>query len=147
MISPPPNSTHWLRPATRSRRFRAEIDDANRLIDAEIARRLDLDNVRAGTQNGWGVEVNAPSTTEWDVPNLRSAITELIADGRLGITVLDRAVPAVTTYKPSARELRKLLEHDDREVRELVRECRRMVPQRRRVTVTAPPQPRLEGSK
>ena len=119
-------------------KFRAEIDDANRLIDAEIARRFDLDNVRAGTQNGWGVEVNAPSTTEWDVPNLRSAITELIADGRLGITVLDRAVPAVTTYKPSARELRKLLEHDDREVRELVRECRRMVPQRRRVTVTAP---------
>ena len=75
---------------------------------------------------------------------MRSAITELISEGRLGPIVLDNAVPAVTVYKPSARELRKLVDHDDPEVRELIRECRRMVPQRRRVTVTAPIQPRIE---
>lgn len=112
------------------------LDDSSRVLDAEVARRLDLINDRAILVNGVQLRVNAPRKSEWSVDKLIRNLAQLVAEGRIGAGVPPRAVKAEVVHKPVARELSKLLEHDDPRVRELVEECRELVPAVRRVTVT-----------
>jgi hypothetical protein len=119
--------------------LRAQINDASRLIDTELAHRLDHDNERSTLVNGYQLTVNAPTATEWDVAKLLETLTELVAEHKLGLGVIEKTLKQEVTYKPAQRELNKLLDHDDEQVRTRIRECRSMVPQRRRVTVVPPP--------
>lgn len=112
------------------------FDDTARLIDTEIARRLDADNDRSITVGSIELRVNAPMQTEWDVTRLQENLAQLVGEGRLAAGVPPRAVKTEVSYKPVARELSKLVDHDDPRVRELVRECRHILPARRRVQVT-----------
>lgn len=108
--------------------------DTSRVIDHEIARRLDTLNDRSILVGDVELKVNAPLAPEWDVEKLAHTLVDLVNEGRLGAGVprrcLKRQLP-----KPVARELAKLLQHDDPRVRELVGECRTMVPVARRVAV------------
>ena len=116
---------------------RPVLDDTATAVDAEIARRLDADNKRKIYLEDERIElrVNAPRVTEWDVPRLRENLDQLVNEGRIGGGVPPRAVKTEVSFKPVARELTKLLEHDDPRVRELVVECRHMVNVKRRVQV------------
>lgn len=116
---------------------RPVLDEAATVIDMEIARRLDADNKRKIYLEDERIElrVNAPRVTEWDVPQLRENLDQLVNEGRIGAGVPPRAVKTEVSFKPVARELSKLLEHDDPRVRELVVECRHTVNVKRRVQV------------
>jgi hypothetical protein len=116
--------------------LKAQIDEANRLIDAEIARRLDLENTRQAVLDGLALKVNAPQKAVWDVGALRAALAALVNDGRLATGAANRALEPIVTYKTKEAELNKLLRHDDPEVRESIERCRRLEPQRRLVSVT-----------
>jgi hypothetical protein len=111
------------------------MDTASTLIDEEVAKRLDLTNDRSVLVGGIELRVNAPRTSEWDVPRLIETLNALVDEGRLGGGVPIRCVNTKIEYKPVARELSKLLEHEDPRVRDLIGECRQMVPQKRRVSV------------
>lgn len=111
------------------------LDDSARVIDSEIARRLDLMNDRAILVDGVELRVNAPLKSEWDVEKLIVTLSSLVAEGRIGAGVPPRAVKSEVVHKPVARELDKLLAHDDPRVRELVGECRHVVPAVRRASV------------
>ena len=111
------------------------MDEAATLIDEEVARRLDLSNDRHILVGDIELEVNAPRTTLWDVPKLLNALSSLVAEGRLGAGVPPRCVAVRVEHRPVARELAKLLDHDDPRVRELIDECRQVISQKRRVRV------------
>lgn len=111
------------------------LDISSRVLDAEIARRLDLMNDRAILVDGVELRVNAARKSEWNVEKLILTLSSLVAEGRIGAGVPPRAVKSELVHKPVARELAKLLEHDDPRVRELVGECRELVPAVRRVSV------------
>ena len=104
-------------------------------LDEEVARRLDLANERHRLVGDVELRVNAPQETQWDVERLRETLDQLVNEGRLGKGVPPRAVRTEVSYKPVARELTKLLAHDDARIRELIAECRVVVAARRRVTV------------
>lgn len=114
---------------------RPVLNDTASFVDSEIARRLDRMNDRSILVEGIELRVNAPHETQWDVTRLQENLAQLVNEGRLGAGVPPRAVKTEVTYKPVAVELTKLLNHDDPRVRELVSECSRTVPAKRRVTV------------
>lgn len=111
------------------------LNDSARVLDGEIARRLDLTNDRSILVGDVELRVNAPRSTEWDVDKLLGVLAQLVSESRIGAGVPPRAVKREIVHKPVARELSKLLEHDDPRVRELVGECRELVPAVRRVSV------------
>ena len=111
------------------------LDDSAHVLDSEIARRLDMMNDRAILVDGVELRVNAPRNPEWDVEKLRAALSGLVSEGRIGAGVPDRCVKTEIRHKTVWRELDKLLQHEDPRVRELVGECRTMVPAVRRVSV------------
>jgi hypothetical protein len=106
------------------------------MLDSELARRLDLTNKRSITVDGFDLTVNAPFRDEWDVPLLMRKLTECVAAGLLTKDAAQRAVKTETTYKPVARELSKLLKHDNPAVRDRIAEAVTAAPTKRRVTVT-----------
>ena len=114
---------------------RYALNDAARLIDGEVARRLDIANERHIEVDGLRLEVNAPRVNEWDTAKLQEVLAALVGEGRLGAGVPPRCVKTKVTYTPVASELRKLLGHEDPRVRELIGQCRAEVPQERRVSV------------
>lgn len=111
------------------------LDDSARVLDSEIARRLDMMNDRAILVEGVELRVNAPRKPEWDVTKLMEVLAHLVDEGRIGAGVPPRCVKTEVTHKTSWRELDKLLQHEDPRVRDLVGECREMVPAVRRVSV------------
>jgi fructose-1-phosphate kinase PfkB-like protein len=82
------------------------------------------------------VTVNAPVLTEWDLRQLRTTLDELVDEGRLAAGVRAHTLVPVTTLKPALDELNKLLGHADESVRDRIMKCRRVVPQKRRVSLT-----------
>lgn len=115
--------------------IRPVLDDTARVLDTEIARRLDASNDRHILVDGIELRVNRPQSTEWDVERLRANLEQLVSEGRLAAGVVPRALKREVTYKPVASELTKLLDSADPRIAELVRECRSVVPARRRVQV------------
>jgi hypothetical protein len=124
--------------------LRREIDDANRMIDVEIARRMDRENEREAVIGGIGVKVNAPNKMSWDFDKLLQTLQALVDDGRLAAGAAARAVERVVTYKARTVEMNKLLRHDDAVVRDEVAACRVFEPQARRAQIT-PPAPTTTG--
>ena len=116
--------------------LRPILGDAARVLDGEIERRLDLNNDRSLKVDGYEVKVKPPTESEWDVTRLRENLDQLVNEGRLGGGVPGRAVKVEVSYKPVAVELKRLLDHDDPRVQELVGEARTVRPTERRVTVT-----------
>jgi hypothetical protein len=116
--------------------LRPVLGDAARVLDGEITRRLDRNNDRSIDVDGYEVRVKPPTESEWDITLLRENLDQLVNEGRLGAGVPGRAVKVEVSYKPVAVELKRLLDHDDPRVKELVGECRTVRPAERRVTVT-----------
>jgi hypothetical protein len=114
-------------------------DELAHMLDSEVARRLDLTNDRHIEVDGYRLTVNAPRRTAWDVPKLMQVLTELVSEGRLARGAAQRAIKTEVSHKPVAREVTKLVEHDDPMVRDRIKECRTIVPATRRVTVTGGP--------
>ena len=114
---------------------RSVLEASASYLDEEVARRLDLANERHRLVGDMELRVNAPQETVWDVERLRETLDQLVNEGRLAKGVPPRAVRTDVSYKPVARELTKLLAHDDPRVRELIAECRAVVAAKRRVTV------------
>ena len=106
------------------------------MLDSEMAARLDHANQRSITVGGYDLKVNAPMRDEWNVPLLMRKLTECVAAGLLTKDAAQRAVKSETTHKPVARELTKLLKHDDPRVRDRISEAVTTVPTKRRVSVT-----------
>lgn len=104
-------------------------------LDEEVARRLDHANERHRLVGDVELRVNAPFETVWDVERLRERLDQLVNEGRLGAGVPPRAVKTEVSYKAVARELKKLLAHDDPRVRELIGECYTELPAKRSVAV------------
>lgn len=136
--------------------FRDRLGDLKRMIDSTlsdvdelITARLDLENTRSGRYGDWDVVTEAPLETVWDVPRLGVALEALVQAGRITRNAAGAALEPVTTYKPRAKELAKLLAHADAEVIAAVDACRHAEPRsRRRVTVkrAGPAQRRLRGA-
>lgn len=114
---------------------RAVLVSTATYLDEEVARRLDIANERSRLVGDVELRVNAPRETVWDVERLRETLDQLVNEGRLAKGVAPRAVRTEVSYKPVARELTKLLAHDDPRVRDLIAECRVVVDAKRRVTV------------
>jgi hypothetical protein len=114
---------------------RSVLEASATYLDDEVARRLDLANERHRLVGDMELRVNAPQETVWDVERLRETLDQLVNEGRLAKGVPPRAVRTDVSYKAVARELNKLLAHDDPRVRELIAECRVVVAAKRRVTV------------
>jgi hypothetical protein len=133
--------------------FRDALSDLKRLIDstlvdvdAELARHLDPANARSSRFGDWTVEIDAPLETVWDAAELGLVLEALVQADRITRKAAEAALEPVVTHKPRYRELKKLLEHADAEVRAAVELCRSTNPRRRRrVTVrrAAPAQRRL----
>ena len=112
------------------------IDEVNAQIDRELTDRLDHENRRSAKFGDWEVETQAPFETSWDVASLGLELEALVQAGTLTRNAAEAALKPTTTYKPVARELKKLLDHADPEVRDAVARCRHSEPRRRRrVTV------------
>lgn len=119
---------------------KGEVDAACRVIDDEIARRLDYEGTRttevAGTVGRFKVTVVAPTKTEWDAPALYRALRKLVRAGILSKDRADAACRRETTYKATHGSASQLLRHADERVRDAVEACRSDVEvDRRRVTV------------
>lgn len=120
---------------------RSELDAAARVVDRELAARLDYEGRRSGEIKGaaghFKLSVVAPTKTEWDGERAYRALRGLV---RQGLISADRAREAVTrevSYKPNHGSLKQLLAHADERVRDAVEACRDEVEvTSRRVTVT-----------
>jgi hypothetical protein len=115
------------------------MDELARMLDSEMARRLDRDNERSLTVGGYQLRVNAPLRDAWDVPALMRVLTELVNDGILAKGAAQRAIKSEVSHKPVAVEVKKLLTHDDPRVRERIAECHTTVNAKRTVSVTGGP--------
>ena len=116
--------------------MRAALDEAGHRLDDEIASRLDHENERSAEVGPYKLTVNAPEARSWNIDRLQVALDELVNEGRLGAGVRTRALTTTVTYKAVARELNKLLTHDDPAVRVRIAECLTLTPAVRRVAVT-----------
>lgn len=121
---------------------REHLNRIGNAIDRELAKRLDHENMRKwrvprGDGSTLEMEVNAPTTTEWDAALLRSELLRLTQgdDAPLTEAAVDAAVEVITSYKVKAREASKLATHADERVREATLRCRSVHPQARRVSV------------
>lgn len=112
------------------------MDELSTMLDSEMARRLDLDNSRSVRAGGYELKVNAPQRDAWDVPLLMRILTELVNEGLLAKAAAQRAIKSETTHKPVAIEVKKLLTHEDPQVRERIERAHSTVTTKRRVTVT-----------
>jgi hypothetical protein len=115
------------------------MDELSRMLDSEMARRLDLGNSRSVTVGDYELRVNAPLVDAWDVPALMRTLTTLVNEGLLTKGAAQSAIKTEVSHKPVAREVKKLLQHDDPRVRDRIAECHSTIPARRRVTVTGGP--------
>jgi hypothetical protein len=124
-------------------RIRAGIIEISRrmaelsvMLDSEMAGRLDVSNSRSISAGGYDLRVNAPMRDVWDVPMLMVILTALVAEGLLTKEAAQRAVKTDVTHKAVAREVNKLLKHDNPRVRDRIAEAHTTEPAPRRVTVT-----------
>ena len=99
-------------------------------LDAELHRRLDLENTLTMYVDGWKITGKAAETVEWDTDALAATLQELVDDGHLTEDAARRALEPVLTLKPHAGELKKLAAKQP-----AVAACQRTVPQTRRATV------------
>ena len=76
--------------------FELQIRSAKRELSDEVARRLDYFGRRSFEDNGWRVEVNAPTEREYDIDELRATLTELVAEG----TISDEKAKACIRWTP-----------------------------------------------
>lgn len=120
----------------RSIELTHRLAELSTMLDSEMARRLDVANQRSITVGEYDLKVNAPIRDEWNVPLLMRTLTALVSEGLLTKDAAQRAIKSETTHKPVARELTKLLKHDNPAVRDRIGEAVVAVPTKRRVSVT-----------
>lgn len=110
------------------------LDQYAAAIDEELVRRLDLENTRSAEVGGYRIETKAPTTTTFDPVRLAVAIHDLIAEGKLGESVVERVfIPQ--PEKINKAEVNKLLKHADPVVRDWIARVGEETEQRRTVTV------------
>jgi hypothetical protein len=76
--------------------FELQIRSAKRELSDEVARRLDFFGRRSYEQDGWRLEVNAPTERDYDIDELRATLAELVAEG----TISDEKAKAVIRWTP-----------------------------------------------
>lgn len=122
----------------RERRAVTELRDSlNQFasyLDEELTRRLDHENTRSATVGEWKIETKAPTTLTFESGALGVAIHDLISEGLLGESVIERVFIPVPD-KVNRREVDKLLRHADKRVREHIASVGTEEAQRRTVTV------------
>lgn len=117
----------------RTVEIRRQLEALASDLDMELARRIDFESAgRTARVGDYQIEVQAPTTTEWDVPRLGIALEALVADARISPAVAEKAFRVTVTRAPAAAHLKKLLGHADPEVRESIARCRETVERRRR---------------
>jgi len=112
---------------------RRQLDELRSMADRELARRMDVENLRTYDLGGWRVTVNAPTRTVYDGERLRDVLASLVGEGVISESAADRACQQVTTLKPVVRELNKLRSHP--EVDTAIESVTSTVDQRRTVKV------------
>lgn len=116
------------------------IDSTLAGVDLEVTARLDHENTRSARIGEWELTTEAPDEDVWDAGELGIVLEALVQAGRLSRRAAEAALEPVTTFKPRARELAKLLRAPSEDVREAIALCRVTRPRaRRRVTVRRAP--------
>lgn len=112
------------------------------LVD-EAAKRLDRLNARKDVVGDYVIETNAPTTATYTIEAVRNQLRDLIAEGILDESVLDRVIvqdpPKAPPPKLAKVELNKLARHEDRRVAGALARARTVAPQRRTLTVKRKP--------
>jgi hypothetical protein len=117
-----------------------QINGDNKLIDAEIVHRLDLDATRSASAGRFRIKVPAPTVRETDELGLRAALQQLADDGRISPEAIDRAVEIIEVPKARRPGIKALHAHADERVREVAAQFDREVEAPvRRATVTEVP--------
>ncbi len=104
-----------------------EANAENKLIDAEIVARLDLDATRSATAGRFRIKVPAPTVRETDELGLRAALLEASADGLISPDAIDRAVEIVEVPRARRAGITALHRHADERVRAIAAQFDREV--------------------
>lgn len=91
--------------------LKKELARVEAIVAGELARRMDLENLRTVEEDGFKLQVSAPER-DWDLDKLKDVLDDFVAKGRITRGAADRVI-TWTEPKPVERvakvELNKLL--------------------------------------
>lgn len=91
--------------------LKKELARVEAIVTAELARRMDLENLRTVKEQGFQLKVGPPER-DWNLDQLAEVLDEFVEKGRITEGARDRVLPLVTPdpYRKLAKvELNKLL--------------------------------------
>lgn len=118
----------------RMKEIENELYRVRKIVNDELAKRLDKENLRTAKLKDFEITVDAPSAVDWDTDGLLGALGTLVKEGVISEAALDRVMPV--TRKISQRELKKLIATLDGGDLEMVASCSKPSTRARRVKVT-----------
>lgn len=104
----------------RMRDLEKELSRVRGIVGGELARRLDLENMRSVRVDNFKIKVGAPGV-DWNTDQLAGVLDELVEEASLTTGAMDRIV--FLERKVSIRELNKLLPNLNPEQAARVRAC------------------------
>lgn len=75
--------------------LRKELTRVEAIVTAELARRMDLDNLRSVKEEGFELKVGPPER-EWNLDQLDEVLADFVDKGRITEAARERVLPLVT---------------------------------------------------
>lgn len=119
--------------AAQMRELETELARVRAVVNDELTRRLDHENLRSVEIGDWAISVDAPGGVDWDTDALMEELTRLVELDVISEDAMERVVPI--KRRVALRELKKLLPAIDSDYREDLEACSTPSTRVRRVKV------------
>lgn len=107
--------------AAQMRELENELARVRSVVNDELTRRLDHENLRSADVGDYTITVDAPGGVDWDVNKLEDELSRLVELGVISDAAMERALPA--KRRVALRELKKLIPAVEDDYREDIEAC------------------------